>query len=91
MANRNDNGFHVKLDGIELSEESRIRIEAGIQEVMLREIAHMFPDPNSDPNSGSVIFMQPRLWRGIYMRPLNHQEGEAIGVNVGIATPFGGE
>jgi hypothetical protein len=91
MANQNDNGFHVKLDGIKFSEESRNRIQTGIQEVLLREVSRMFPDPDSDLKSSAVIFVPPRLWRGIYLRVLDHQQEEAIGVNKGIATAFGGE
>jgi hypothetical protein len=83
MAKLKDNGFHVKLDGVELSEASRIRIQNGIQEVLLRELAGYFPNPD-DTNSnnkhlgGGIVIVPPRFWWGRILRVLSPGETEGI-------------
>jgi hypothetical protein len=79
MANLKDNGFHVRLDGIKLSEDARNRIQAGIQEVLLRELAGYFPDPENDTSVGNgLIIIPPKYWRGIWFRSLALGEAENL-------------
>jgi hypothetical protein len=82
MAKLEDNGFHVRLDGVELSEASRVRIQNGIQEVLLRELAGYFPNPD-DPDSNKhlgngIIIVPPRFWWGRILRVLNPAEVDGI-------------
>jgi hypothetical protein len=80
MGNLKDNGFHVKLDGVELSDASSKRIQAGIREVVLRELAGYYPNPDDDTGSvhfgQGVIVVPPRFWRGYILRQLDR--GEAL-------------
>lgn len=83
MGNLKDNGFHVKLDGVELSEASRKRVQAGIQDVILRELAGYFPNPDDDEKrpghlGNGVIVVPPRFWWGFILRPL--RPNEVVGI-----------
>jgi hypothetical protein len=80
MGNLKDNGFHVKLDGIDLPEASRNRIQAGIREVVLRELA-AYPNPDGDDTGTvhlgqGVVIVPPRFWWGYILRQLDR--GEAV-------------
>lgn len=41
MEKQEENKFLVNLDGIHLSEEQKLRINSGIQEIVMRELAQM--------------------------------------------------
>lgn len=80
MAKKNDNGFHVQLEGVKLSEAARERIQAGIQEVVLRELAAYYPDPDGGDGLGRdtpvIAFGKPRWWWGFILRELSQLEVE---------------
>ena len=72
-----EKGFHVKLDGIELSEEALTRIELGIQEVILREVATR--QPISEKGSGDgFAFVLPKEWLGFILRRLSPADTETM-------------
>lgn len=76
---KDDNSFHVKLGGIKLTEASKQRIEAGIQSVVLKELAEYKPNPDdSGTSGGGVIHIPPRIWRGFIAMYLTPKELESI-------------
>lgn len=72
-----DNNFHVKLDGVKLTDKQRTEIERGIQEVVMNSLL-LFPNPDDSgtprtPGHG-VVVVPPRHWCGIILRPLSPAE-----------------
>ena len=84
MAKKNNNGFHVQLEGVKLSEAARERIQAGIQEVVLRELAAYYPDPDgggglgNDTGQHGIAIGRPRWWWGFILRELSQGEAEKL-------------
>ncbi len=100
MPTEKDNGFHVRLDGIELSHEARERIQAGIQAVVMKELASFFPNPDDDGkpkhgfgHGGGVVVVPSKWWWGFILRQLQPKEIEGIhGLNEAInSKTLGGE
>ena len=80
---KSDNGFHVRLDGVKLSEGSRNRIQAGIQKVIMDELAGYYPNPDDDGKrpvhfGGGVVVVPPKWWWGFIVRQLVPAEVEGI-------------
>ena len=73
-----DNGFHVKLDGIKLNKEVQERIQFGIQEVILRELAARHSIGESGSGDG-FAFVIPKDWLGFILRELEHAELGKVG------------
>ncbi|MDB5143878.1 MAG: hypothetical protein JWQ66_2591 [Mucilaginibacter sp.] len=82
MAQKINKGFQVKLDGIELSEAALTRIEFGIQEVILRELAAYHPVGESGSGDG-FAFVLPHLWRGFILRRLSQGDVKTFGAGGG--------
>ena len=81
---KKDNSFHVKLDGINFSEASMQRIQAGIQNVLLQELAGYTPNPEGDDKphhhfGNGVIVVPPKWWWGFIIRELQPKEVTGIG------------
>lgn len=81
---KKDNSFHVRLDNLELSEASKARIEKGIQEVVLRELAN-YPNPDDDtkpkgtiPHPPGVAIIPPKYWRGFIAYKLKPEQLNGI-------------
>jgi len=85
MAKLIDNGFHVKLDGFELNKEAQERIQLGIEEVVLRELAahHSF----GEGGSGHAVII-PSEWLGRILMNLSNAEVKNIrpGFNINAFT-----
>ena len=80
---KSDSGFHVRLDGVKLSEDSRNRIQAGIQKVIMDELAGYYPNPDDDGKphvhfGGGVVVVPPKWWWGFIVRQLVPVEIEGI-------------
>lgn len=81
---KNDNGFHVRMDGVRLSDASKNRIQAGIQKVIMDELAGYYPNPDDDGKShtgnfgGPVIVVPPKWWWGFILRQLVPNEIDSI-------------
>ena len=79
-----DSDFHVRLDGVKFSEASQARIQAGIQKVLMDELAGYYPNPDDDgkphgPNfGGPVVVVPPKYWRGFILRQLQTAEIQTI-------------
>lgn len=77
---KNEGDFHVSLNGIQLSEDARNRIQAGIQKVVMNELAAYYPNPDDDYSSrgpyfnNGVIVLHPRWWWGFILRPILDNE-----------------
>jgi hypothetical protein len=69
MVKQGDNGFHVKLDGIELSDAAIDNIQKGIQEVVLRELAKHTPHKVEEvQNLTGISAVVPSIyWRGLWI------------------------
>jgi hypothetical protein len=84
MANQHEHSFQVKLDGIELSEAQLKSIEKGIQDLVLRELAHHFPahqanDIKTNAATGSGLPRIPQIyWRGIWLYNLKPAGGVGV-------------
>ncbi|HVX25792.1 MAG TPA: hypothetical protein VHB70_05590 [Parafilimonas sp.] len=76
---KNEGDFHVSLNGIQLSEDARNRIQAAIQKAVMNELAAYYPNPDDDYNSrapfnNGVILLHPRWWWGFILRPILDNE-----------------
>lgn len=95
ITQKDNNGFHVKLDGVELSNESRERIQAGIQALVLKELAAYTPNPDAPDKpsrhfGGGVVVVPPKWWWGFIIKKLTLPELEKIqGINEALNTKFG--
>lgn len=81
---KKDSGFHVKLDGIKFNDASMERIQAGIQNVLLQELAGYTPNPDGDDKprhrfGNGVIVVPPKWWWGFIIRELRPKEITEIG------------
>jgi hypothetical protein len=81
---KSEGDFHVALNGIELSEGSRIRIQAAIQKAVMDELAG-YPNPDDDdekPHRGHVddglIVVFPKWWWGFILRQVRPNELEGL-------------
>ncbi|MEJ0102597.1 MAG: hypothetical protein WDO19_08610 [Bacteroidota bacterium] len=81
---KNEGDFHVALNGVKLSESSRNRIQAGIQKVVMDELAAYFPNPDGDDKphrfhfGDGVIVVPPKFWWGFILRPILQNEAATI-------------
>ncbi len=87
---KSNDGFHVRLDGVKLSEGANARIQAGIQKVIMDELAGYYPNPDDDEKphhhfGGGVVVVPPKWWWGFIVRNLHPAEVEGIkGLNEAI-------
>jgi len=83
QAKKNEGDFHVALNGIELSEASRTRIQAAIQKAVMDELAH-YPNPEGDEKPSrfrfdqGVITVFPRWWWGFILRQVRPEEVDGL-------------
>ena len=81
---KNEGDFHVALNGIKLSDPSRNRIQAGIQKVVMDELAGYYPNPDDDDKphrhhfGDGVIVVPPKWWWGFILRPILQNEVDNI-------------
>lgn len=77
---KNEGDFHVALNGIQLSEAARERIQEGIQRVVMNELAGYYPNPDEPEKprrhhfDNGVITVFPRWWWGFILRPIFNEE-----------------
>jgi len=80
---KNEGDFHVALNGIELSEDSRNRIQAAIQKAVMDELAG-YPNPDDDEKprrphlNDGVITVLPKWWWGFIIRGIRPGELEGF-------------
>ena len=83
MQSKKGGDFHVALNGIELSDASRNRIQAAIQKAVMTELAG-YPNPEGDDKPSrlhidtGVIAVFPRWWWGFILRQVRPNEIDAL-------------
>jgi hypothetical protein len=82
MQSKKDGDFHVALNGIELSEASRNRIQAAIQKAVMSELAG-YPNPEGDDKprihlDTGVIAVFPKWWWGFILRQVRPNEVDTL-------------
>ena len=84
MQSKKDGDFHVALNGIELSDASRNRIQAAIQKAVMSELAG-YPNPEGDDKPSragrfdtGVIAVFPKWWWGFILRQVRPNEIDAL-------------
>ena len=87
---KKDTEFFVKLENIQLSENSVKNIEAGIQKLVMNELVGYTPNPD-DPNPpkrwpgrppiGPIIIRPPRPWPGFIIKKLLPNEIKILGID----------
>jgi hypothetical protein len=93
---KSGNEFYVKLENIQLSAESVGRIEAGIQSLVMSELAGYKPNPDDPYPTGPwppkgwrphwpIIVRPPRPWPGLIARKLLPKEIAGLNINEELA------
>jgi hypothetical protein len=83
QSKKNDGDFHVALNGIELSEAARNRIQSAIQKAVMTELAG-YPNPEGDEKRGrfhydtGLITVFPKWWWGFILRQIRPDELEGL-------------
>ena len=81
---KNTSEFHVKLEGIKFSSKVEKRIEAGIQSLIMNELAGYKPNPD-DPDGRTpgllgnpIIIVKPKLWPGFIVMKLEQLDEKIL-------------
>ncbi len=83
MQSKKNGDFHVALNGIELSESSRNRIQAAIQKAVMNELAG-YPNPDGDEKTSrfrydqGLITVFPKWWWGFILRQIRPEEVDVL-------------